>query len=131
MSHNPVSIQALDSSVALLTDHNGDQEVVEIDTDIVSGGVTAVSLVGPTSNGMKIVTVGFLDGGSSQATALYVGFTGTPFNDPETAGLRRVVGIGQERTFVFANILPTGIGLTSDVASDSGAQHTYVEVTYV
>ena len=87
---------------------------------------------------IKSVTIKLLDAATAGAYAivstaehLYVGFAGTPFNDTQVAGARRVVGLGETRTFVFDSDMPaTGISYAPHADSAINLQHVVVEVMY-
>lgn len=122
---------------SLITDYVGDMEVVET-VDVDSSATDTLTLVGPASDGIKVVTIQAIPTShssgakTSDVRVIYVGFTGTPFNDVDTASLRRTVEMGTERTFVFSDdVLPTGITLKGDAGVGTTTNVVVAEVTYV
>ena len=148
--HNPVTSYGVNSSgdseaqlvvdgvahVARPIEGVGVMEVFDSVAALDADGPTVLTLINGTN--IRMVTIGILDAVTSEvattksdAEVLYVAFAGTPFNDTQVAGARRVIGLGETRTFVFDSDMPaTGISYAPHADSAINLQHVVVEVMY-
>jgi len=143
---NPVTVVGVDENgyssvdanipVSRPPDSEGVLEVFDSAAALDADVPTVLTLNNGTN--IKMVTVKLLDAVTagaytvvSTAEHLYVGFAGTPFNDTQIAGARRVVGLGEERTFVFSDEMPaTGVSYAPHADSAINLQQVVVEVLY-
>jgi len=148
--HNPVTSYGVNSSgdseaqlvvdgvahVARPIEGVGVMEVFDSVAALDADVPTVLTLINGTN--IRMVTIGILDAVTSEvattksdAEVLYVAFAGTPFNDTQVAGARRVIGLGETRTFVFDSDMPaTGISYAPHADSAINLQHVVVEVMY-
>jgi len=122
--------------VARPADVSGVMEVFDSVAALDADVPTVLTLNNGTN--IRMVTISMWDAVTSEvattksdAEVLYVGFAGTPFNDTQVAGARRVLGLGETRTFVFDPDMPaTGVSYAPHADSAINLQHVVVEVVY-